>query len=86
MLEYFHKINENTKNECHICLDFKNKKNLIVLSCNHSFHATCLYDWFDKKNICPICMSEKYIIYSTISRRSYNKKKEKMKKNCCVIL
>lgn len=86
MLKYFYNINKSMDSECHICLEKKNKKDLIILTCMHSFHASCLYDWFEKENICPICMSKKNILYTSINRISYERKKQKMTNNCCKIL
>ena len=74
--------------ECHICLEKKTKKDFLVLSCMHTFHASCLFDWFDKNTVCPLCMKKQTVIFSTISRNNYkkNKNKQKIKKQCCNIL
>ena len=43
-------------NECIICLDsMKCNETLIVLGCGHTYHKTCLVEWFKKKKLCPLC-------------------------------
>lgn len=80
------RLSRNIDDECHICLEKKSRKDVIILGCSHSYHASCLFDWFDRSTVCPICMEEKKVIFSTISRYSFEKKKQKMKKQCCNIL
>jgi hypothetical protein len=47
---------EKTKDDCLICLNDYNKNLLIViLPCNHIYHAICIYEWFEKKVVCPLC-------------------------------
>ena len=58
-IQYFELENiENNPNlsnyECCICLD-NNKKDLIILKCNHIYHKDCIDKWFDKENSCPLC-------------------------------
>ena len=80
------RLSKNINDECHICLEKKTKKDIIVLSCMHSFHASCLYDWFEKNDICPICMKKKNIFFTSISKYSCKKKKQIKEKQCCIIL
>ena len=77
-------ISNNMNDDCHICLEAKDKKDLIILNCGHSFHASCLFEWFDRNMLCPLCMKKKSILFSTISKYSYDKNKT-TKKQCCVI-
>jgi hypothetical protein len=44
-------------NECIICLEPYDDKELRVLYCFHSFHKKCIDKWLhvSKKNECPIC-------------------------------
>lgn len=47
---------EKTKDDCLICLNNYNVNPLIViLPCNHIYHAICTYEWFEKKVVCPLC-------------------------------
>ena len=49
-------MENNTLNECLICLEsFKDKETVIRLKCNHYYHTHCIYTWFEKKQTCPIC-------------------------------
>lgn len=72
--------NHSFSDECVICLGKKNINNLTILSCNHSFHTTCLHEWFKKDFLCPLCMKERYILHKTIP------KCKKIKNQCCVII
>lgn len=46
---------DNTK-ECCICLD-KNNNEWIRTQCNHEFHKTCINNWYNTVNTCPVCRS-----------------------------
>lgn len=35
--------------------DFENGEALLVLPCKHFFHAACITQWFQDKNVCPLC-------------------------------
>ena len=39
---------------CVICQEFEGSW-CKLLSCSHQFHVDCINDWFEKKNICPMC-------------------------------
>jgi hypothetical protein len=46
-------INEG---ECLICLEiFQPYEIVSLINCNHKYHTQCLYSWFEKKPVCPIC-------------------------------
>lgn len=63
------------ENECLICLEDLNSKDIAVLSCKHKMHFKCLTDWINKKNnlseICPLCNSRGEII-NIIDAQSIN--------------
>mmetsp|Transcript_63759 Transcript_63759/g.74679 ORF Transcript_63759/g.74679 Transcript_63759/m.74679 type:complete len:273 (-) Transcript_63759:2-820(-) len=41
---------------CIICLgDFENGCKVGVMPCKHVIHSSCLKEWLQKKNICPLC-------------------------------
>lgn len=47
--------------ECPICLehiDFENLENVYVLTCNHTYHNSCILEWFNrsKQYQCPLCL------------------------------
>ena len=45
---------KNTK--CVICLEeFVVGDIIIFFPCLHSFHKKCIYNWFEKKETCPLC-------------------------------
>ena len=47
--------------ECSICFeDFIEDEELVILDCNHLFHAKCISHWVIKKHSCPLCRS--YIV------------------------
>ncbi|KAF0921736.1 hypothetical protein E2562_017006 [Oryza meyeriana var. granulata] len=44
------------EDDCPICLeeyDYENPK--ITLQCNHNFHLSCIYEWMERSQACPIC-------------------------------
>ena len=42
-------------NDCPICLENIEKKEIIVTECNHCFHKNCLFKSLIERNTCPIC-------------------------------
>ena len=43
-------------NDCPICLDtFVEGDEVIVLSCGHTYHPTCIETWSRTGNVCPLC-------------------------------
>ena len=55
---YKYKKSENGLKSCVICLDnFKIDDELIILSCLHTFHKSCVERWFKINSHCPICRS-----------------------------
>jgi len=46
----------NGQDSCVICLaEFKMGERLRTLSCNHTFHMTCLDNWLESHTTCPLC-------------------------------
>ncbi|KAK8819619.1 hypothetical protein WA556_002607 [Blastocystis sp. ATCC 50177/Nand II] len=42
--------------ECPICLNgYTQEDRIIELPCKHSFHHSCILEWANKHNTCPIC-------------------------------
>jgi Ring finger domain len=42
---------------CSICLE-KVGDDSSKLSCNHWFHASCIYKWLDRDSRCPMCRKD----------------------------
>ena len=41
---------------CSICIEFfKPDENISVLSCDHFYHPSCIYEWLQKNLHCPLC-------------------------------
>jgi hypothetical protein len=54
----FTSLKEVTNHECSICLAaFDAGEMLISLPCDnkHSFHASCIRQWLERQNSCPLC-------------------------------
>ena len=44
------------KMECIICLQEYNDNEIVsLIKCGHMYHTKCLYTWFLKKKVCPLC-------------------------------
>ncbi|TVU46234.1 hypothetical protein EJB05_05756 [Eragrostis curvula] len=46
----------DNEDDCPICLEeyhFENPK--IALQCNHNFHLSCIYEWMERSQSCPVC-------------------------------
>ena len=44
--------------ECPICLEILNKKDIKMMACSHKFHNKCIKKWVAIKNMCPLCRYE----------------------------
>lgn len=43
--------------ECSICLEnLDYKSDIIELRCRHIYHKKCIQQWFERNNVCPICL------------------------------
>ena len=49
-------IKSYDEGECLICLmKFQKDEVVSLINCNHKYHTSCLYTWFERKKTCPIC-------------------------------
>ena len=62
------KVVDLNSGECPICYG-KLKKKCIELQCKHSFHYSCVKNWFDENTICPLCKRD--VLISTIDEEYY---------------
>jgi hypothetical protein len=65
--------------ECPICrdgtIDEEHSQKTLVL-CKHTFHTTCVYSWWTKKTICPLCNGK--VNETDLSDISHSNKHEAM--------
>ena len=54
-----------TDDECVICFEKFNKKDNIILRCDHQYHRTCLKRWVKEQDNCPLCRK-------TLNKKEYN--------------
>lgn len=50
--------------ECSICLEsFAESEEIVLLSCRHGYHDSCIYSWVANKNetICPLCKGAVFV-------------------------
>ena len=45
-------------NDCSICYNKISNNKIKTFSCGHSFHESCIDDWFERDNKCPMCRAE----------------------------
>lgn len=51
-----HEFTEKAKDDCLICMNnYNNNPLIVILPCNHIYHAICIYEWFERKPVCPLC-------------------------------
>jgi len=46
---------DNKDDSCSICLCSKNKGDIRMIRCTHSYHYNCINEWLNVKQICPDC-------------------------------
>lgn len=60
-------IQQQSISECSICQDSidttiesycSGRSNLVITPCGHVFHASCLHEWLENNNTCPLCRHE----------------------------
>ena len=84
-------------NECLICFEILNTKDIAILSCNHVIHYQCIQNWINIKNnmseICPLCNNRGEIVNIIENKPKKKKKKIRSKEDnsklsfmCCNIL
>jgi hypothetical protein len=44
--------------DCSICLESFRNKELYISTCKHKFHKTCINQWFETDNRCPLCRTK----------------------------
>ncbi|RRT74008.1 hypothetical protein B296_00008628 [Ensete ventricosum] len=50
---------------CPICLDVYTYENpRITLKCTHIYHLSCIYEWLERSESCPICIRVNYLLAS----------------------
>ena len=58
---------ETEEPDCSICLgSFKSAKSVSTIECNHSYHNSCIVDWLQYHDTCPLCrkdLSERKVSY-----------------------
>lgn len=48
--------NNEKENYCPVCLDeLKIGDQVTTLPCAHTFHYTCVSDWLEQSEVCPLC-------------------------------
>ncbi|CAD6213587.1 unnamed protein product [Miscanthus lutarioriparius] len=46
----------DNEDDCPICLEEYDDENpKIALQCNHNFHLSCIYEWMERSEACPVC-------------------------------
>ncbi|GJU79679.1 rhodanese-like domain-containing protein 9, chloroplastic [Tanacetum coccineum] len=51
-----HRKDKEDAEDCAICLcELEENKRLVVLTCKHKFHVSCIRKWLKKQNVCPLC-------------------------------
>ena len=70
ILDYLESLDDVfSDEECYICLETNNERNgLKYLPCSHTFHPSCLLNWFESQKydnfpnyICPVCKKSIFI-------------------------
>ncbi|OMO72086.1 Zinc finger, RING-type [Corchorus olitorius] len=49
-------VSEEDEDDCPVCLEEYIPENpKIVLQCSHDYHLSCIYEWMERSETCPIC-------------------------------
>jgi hypothetical protein len=55
----FHNLENANETECSICKsDFEGNDHVMLLSCKHFFHESCIKRWFNQSVKSPICRKD----------------------------
>lgn len=55
-METLAESNTSDLDNCSICLTSLGATNSVkTLKCKHQFHTKCINEWFEIKNVCPLC-------------------------------
>ncbi|OAY70244.1 E3 ubiquitin-protein ligase, partial [Ananas comosus] len=53
------------EDDCPICLEEYTSENpRIILQCNHHYHLSCIYEWMERSQACPICGEREKRVWS----------------------
>ncbi|KAL7610570.1 probable E3 ubiquitin-protein ligase RHB1A isoform X1 [Lactuca sativa] len=73
--------------ECPTCLEEYDEENpKIVTKCEHHFHLSCILEWMERSNTCPVCdqvtpnfnFNNFHMVFKNVLIR-----RNSFKKNCC---
>lgn len=54
---------------CSICLnEYHLKENIKILPCDHHFHQSCIDEWFNIDDICPLCKKPINLLYDLVEQ------------------
>jgi len=83
--------NKNNYEECSICLDSLEFKDVAILNCTHSFHYECIGKWMEsiiknkidtKDSFCPLCNNgdeiSNIICRDKVDPKDFNNTKKKI--------
>nr|CAD1830503.1 unnamed protein product [Ananas comosus var. bracteatus] len=52
-------VQDGNTEQCVICrVEYEEGENLVVLSCNHTYHPECINKWLQINKVCPMCSAE----------------------------
>ncbi|KAL7260790.1 hypothetical protein ACSBR1_006453 [Camellia fascicularis] len=55
-VEYFYPPAEEDEDVCPTCLEEYTTENpKIITHCHHQYHLSCIYEWMERSDKCPIC-------------------------------
>ena len=61
--------------ECSICLDYlENYQYIQLINCKHMFHKSCIGEWTQNQNTCPLCRTNiSNYFHAKINNNIFNK-------------
>lgn len=52
----FHSSEDEDEDVCPTCLEeYVSENPRIILQCSHHFHLSCIYEWMERSEACPVC-------------------------------